>query len=147
MEIIKVTNREQLDECLSVRFAVFVDEQGVSAEEEVDAFDASADACRHVLIRIDGKPVATGRWRPYEDAAAKLQRVAVDKALRRSGLGKAVIHALEEDARVAGMQAAILDAQTQAEPFYRKLGYTTISKEPFLDAGIWHVRMRKPLSS
>ncbi|WP_409341180.1 GNAT family N-acetyltransferase [Paenibacillus sp. MBLB4367] len=145
MEIITVTNRKQLDECLSIRFAVFVHEQNVPADEEVDAFDAEHDACRHYLIRIDGKPVATGRWRPYEEGAAKLQRIAVLSDFRGHGLGKAVIEALERDAKAANAKAAVLDAQCQAESFYRKLGYETVSETPFLDAGIWHVRMKKDL--
>lgn len=145
MEIITVSNPSELDECLRLRLEVFVREQHVPADEEIDSFDASYDACRHILIRNGGTAVATGRWRKYEDTAAKLQRIAVLSAYRGGGFGKAVIDALENDAKAAGMDYAVLDAQCQAEAFYRKLGYETVSETPFLDAGIWHVRMKKPL--
>ncbi|RAV19855.1 GNAT family N-acetyltransferase [Paenibacillus contaminans] len=145
MEIITVSNPSELDECLRIRLEVFVREQHVPADEEIDSFDASYDACRHILLRNGGTAVATGRWRKYEDKAAKLQRIAVLSAYRGGGFGKAVIDALENDAKAAGMEYAVLDAQCQAEAFYRKLGYETVSEKPFLDAGIWHVRMKKPL--
>jgi len=53
--------------------------------------------------------------------------------------------ALEQIAGDLGLSGAILDAQCQAEKFYAKLGYEVISEEPFYDAGILHVRMKKPL--
>ncbi|MNN97524.1 putative N-acetyltransferase YjcF [compost metagenome] len=52
---------------------------------------------------------------------------------------------MEELARELGLEASILDAQCQAENFYKKLGYEVISTEPFYDAGILHVRMQKML--
>ena len=51
--------------------------------------------------------------------------------------------ALEAQARELKSQYSVLDAQVQAEAFYRKLGYETISDEPFDDAGIPHVRMKR----
>jgi predicted GNAT family N-acyltransferase len=60
-------------------------------------------------------------------------------------LSKGAVAALEQQAREAGNAYCILDGQCQAEAFYHKLGYVTISRQPFEDAGIMHVRMRKLL--
>ncbi|MGF7033121.1 putative GNAT family N-acyltransferase [Paenibacillus mucilaginosus] len=142
---IPVETTEQLEECFGIRRRVFVEEQQVPEEEEIDEFDASPAACRHWLLRDGEEPVGTGRWRMYDGETAKLQRIAVLDSRRGQGLGRTIIEAMEQDVREAGVPAVILDGQVQAEAFYRKLGYETISKEPFLDAGIWHVRMRKEL--
>ncbi|WP_036746599.1 GNAT family N-acetyltransferase [Paenibacillus sp. UNC451MF] len=144
-QIIHVTTREQLNQCLDIRKEVFVQEQEVDESLEIDEFDESPDSCYHVLVQQDDQPLATGRMRPYTDDTMKLQRIAVLKASRGTGAGKTVVLALEDEARRAGYAYTLLDAQCQAEVFYRKLGYVTISTETFLDAGIPHVRMKKTL--
>ncbi|WP_282937877.1 GNAT family N-acetyltransferase [Paenibacillus sp. RC67] len=144
-EIIHVTTQQQLNECLDIRKEVFVVEQQVDVSLEIDEFDESPESCRHVLLQQDGKPSAAGRMRPYTDDTMKLQRIAVLKSARGTGAGKAIVLALEEEAHRLGYNYTLLDAQCQAEGFYSKLGYITISTETFLDAGIPHVRMRKTL--
>lgn len=145
MKIISVTTRDELEACLSIRIKVFVEEQQVPADLEVDEFDASPEASNHILLMDNGKPIATGRWRVYKEGVAKLQRVAVLQEHRTGGWGKKLILALEDSARQAGMKSTVLDGQCYAEGFYQKLGYHTVSDEPFLDAGILHVRMVKEL--
>lgn len=142
-----VLNQEDLEACFAIRFRVFVEEQQVPAEEEIDEFDASWEACRHFLASVDGKPAATGRYRSYKAAppTVKLQRIAVLPEYRGTGLGRELVLAMEADAREKGAEYTLLDAQCQAEPFYLKTGYETVSPETFLDAGIPHVRMQKKL--
>ncbi|WP_217557791.1 GNAT family N-acetyltransferase [Paenibacillus sp. GbtcB18] len=145
MEIIRVTTDEQLKECLSVRKEVFVNEQKVPLELEIDELDASHQSGHHFLIREGGKAIAAARWKPYEENRAKLQRIAVVKSSRGTGLGSVLVQAMEAHAKELGYTGAVLDAQCQAEPFYKKIGYETIPGEPFDDAGILHVRMVKSL--
>lgn len=145
MEIIRVTNQDQLKECFKVRFKVFVDEQQVPEHLEMDEKDESPEACHHLLILEGEQAVATGRWYEYQPQTAKLQRVAVLKEYRGQSLGKQIILAMEQQARELNCTSSILDAQCQAEGFYDQLGYKVISTEPFYDAGILHVRMKKPL--
>ncbi|WP_438433466.1 GNAT family N-acetyltransferase [Gorillibacterium sp. sgz500922] len=144
-----VDNREALEACFAIRLRVFVDEQQVPAEEELDEFDADWTACRHFLALVDGQPAATGRYRSYQESppTVKLQRIAVSSEYRGTGVGRSLVLAMEQDAASRGAALSVLDAQCQAEPFYVKLGYETVSSEPFLDAGIPHVRMRKKLQS
>jgi predicted GNAT family N-acyltransferase len=148
INILKVDNPQQLEQCLAIRLKVFVEEQQVPPEEEIDAFDAHPSACAHFLITVDGKPAATSRSRLYEaetEPTYKLQRIAVHHEYRGTGLGRVIVGAMERDAAEAGAKYTLLDAQCQAEPFYHKMGYVTISEEVFLDAGIPHVRMKKQL--
>lgn len=144
----KVDNPQQLEQCLAIRMKVFVEEQQVPLEEEIDAFDADPEACTHFLLTVDGKPAAVSRSRLYEaetEPTYKLQRIAVHREYRGMGLGRLIVAAMERDAAEAGAQYTLLDAQCQAEPFYRKMGYVTVSEDVFLDAGIPHVRMKKQL--
>lgn len=145
MEIIRVTSQDQLKDCFKVRFKVFVDEQQVPEHLEMDEKDESPEACHHFLILDGEQPVATARWYEYQPQTAKLQRVAVLKEYRGQSLGKKIILAMEQQARELNCTSSILDAQCQAEGFYDQLGYKVISTEPFYDAGILHVRMKKPL--
>ena len=144
VEIVKVATRDQLEQGLHVRFEVFVKEQGVSPQEELDEWDESPESCVHVLARDRlGHPIGAARFRAYDRETAKLQRIAVLKTYRSKGVGRLLVECMEREAAEQGFVYALLDAQVQAEGFYAKLGYTTISEETFLDAGIPHVRMRK----
>lgn len=145
MELIRVKTEQDLQQCFQIRQEVFVREQGVAEDLEWDELDKHPEASHHMLLMLDGLAIGTARWYAYDDETAKLQRVAVLKPLRGIGAGQRLIMAMEDDAREAGYAYAMLDSQCQAEAFYKKLGYRVISEEPFLDAGILHVRMKKKL--
>ena len=143
--IIPVQTDEQLQQCLEIRKEVFVEEQQVPVELEIDQFDHLEPDAYHLLIEVQGQPAATGRITYYQDNAAKMQRVAVRQAFRSQGIGKVLMLGLENVARELGLEKSILDAQLHAVPFYEKLGYVVTSEEPFEDAGIMHHRMEKKL--
>lgn len=144
-EISYVTTDEQLQQALGIRHDVFVIEQQVPAEIEIDQFDVISPDVHHVLLSTDGKAVATGRLIYYSKDTAKMQRIAVLQSHRSFGYGRVLLLAMEERARELGLTYSVLDAQCQAQKFYEKLGYEVISEEPFYDADILHVRMRKSL--
>ena len=94
-----------------------------------------------------GMPVATGRLlREGEagSAVSRIGRMAVLQPLRGGGAGRQVMQSLEQAARERGDREVILSAQRSAEGFYRRLGYTA-SGDTYLDVGIPHVDMRRPL--
>lgn len=144
-EISYVTTDEQLQQALGIRHDVFVIEQQVPSEIEIDQFDVISPDVHHVLLSTDGQAVATGRLIYYSKDTAKMQRIAVLQSHRSFGYGRVLLLAMEERARELGLTYSILDAQCQAQKFYEKLGYEVISEEPFYDADILHVRMRKSL--
>ncbi|WP_067973525.1 GNAT family N-acetyltransferase [Nocardiopsis trehalosi] len=123
-----------------IRGAVFVAEQQVPIEEEWDDHDLGAD---HLLARLDGVPVGTGRL-VERDGEGLLGRLAVLPRARGTGAGAALVRAIEDRARERGLAAVELHAQTHALGFYEKLGYAAYGAE-FLDAGIPHLHMRRPL--
>nr|WP_062492695.1 GNAT family N-acetyltransferase [Paenibacillus sp. 32O-W] len=143
MNVMRAATLEQLQQCLAIREEVFVKEQGVDPAIEIDRYDDSPLACVHMLLTVEGQPAATGRIIRYEERTAKLQRIAVLPEYRGIGAGRRLVEAMEEQAWRDGFRRIVLDAQCHAEPFYVKLGYRTVSDEPFLDAGIPHVRMTK----
>ena len=153
----RVESAAELEAALDLRMRVFVREQGVPIEEEVDEHDASA---AHVIALAGGRVVGTGRavYPPPTPAGggtgdararstsgpARIGRMAVEKAWRRRGVGSRVLEALEADARGMGMVEAVLAAQTRATGFYASHGYRE-EGTVFPDAGIDHILMRKRL--
>lgn len=125
-------------EASAIRRAVFVVEQSVPPELEVDEFDAG---CVHAVARDQtGKAIGTGRLL----ADGRIGRMAVLREARGTGVGKALLEALMAEARHRRMQEAFLSAQVQAVPFYARCGYVA-EGDPYDDAGIAHVTMRRRL--
>jgi len=120
----------------SVRFAVFVDEQQIPRELEMDDRDVH---CMHWLARNE-RGVAIGTVRLDLGANGKVGRLAVLASERGQGVGRALMLALHELARARGLARVWCHAQISAVPFYESLGYR-ITSEPFAEAGIEHVRM------
>lgn len=117
-----------------VRYEVFVIEQGVPAEAELDAHDPSSE---HALaISASGEAIATGRLL----ADGHIGRMAVLQAWRGRGAGSAVLSALLVRARERGFDAVHLSAQTQAQSFYQRFGFTPHGAI-YLDVGIPHIDM------
>ena len=141
--------RATIDENLRVAFAirkeVFVKEQGVPLEDEFDQFDTLNGLCEHILVHYNEQPVGTGRIR-FIDGVGKLERICILEPYRKFGFGKIIIKALEEIAEERGASQVKLHGQTQAEGFYKKLGYRT-SSNIFMEDGIPHILMLKELSS
>jgi predicted GNAT family N-acyltransferase len=135
-----VETQQELEDAYSVRKTVFVDEQNVPLEEEIDAYE---DEAEHFVMYHDGSPTAAGRFR-LVDGYGKVERISVLKEARKTGAGRAIMNAIEEYAREKDIQKLKLNAQTHAIPFYTGLGYETVSEE-FMDAGIPHKTMLKNL--
>ena len=121
-----------------IRFEVFVDEQKVPADIELDDMDPH---CVHAVAYDEaGQPLATGRLLPD----GHIGRMAVRKAGRGRGVGGAVLQVLIAAARARGDAEVILNAQSHAEGFYQRYGFVR-EGEPFMEAGIPHITMRARL--
>ena len=139
-----VETEEEMEAAIAVRFRVFVAEQQVPAEEELDEIDAIATHA--IVIAMDqGRPqvVATGRvvYRD-EDSAARIGRMAVDVEWRRKGIGGRLLTFLEEEAAAQGVNTYVLNAQEYVKDFYAAHGYVERG-DTFLEADIIHILMRK----
>ena len=129
------------DAAYALRFRVFVDEQKVPEDEELDDIDEVA--WHVVLLTDDDRAIATGRTIMRGDVG-KMQRIAVESDCRGLGLGRVIMDRLEDWARSQGATTGRLEGQVQAIPFYEKLGYVPYG-DVYLDAGIPHRWMDKEL--
>lgn len=145
MNVKRVTNEEDLTVAFAIRKEVFVKEQGVPLEDEFDQFDTLNGLCEHILVHYNEQPVGTGRIR-FIDGVGKLERICILEPYRKFGLGKIIIKALEEIAEEQEASQVKLHGQTQAEGFYKKLGFHT-SSPIFMEDGIPHILMLKQLSN
>ena len=126
-------------EASRIRTAVFVEEQRVPAEIEMDAHDA---ACLHALAYAQGRAVGTGRLLPD----GHIGRMAVLKESRALGVGGAILERLVAEALRRGMRQVVLSAQTHALGFYRRHGFQEVGAV-FEEAGIAHQEMRRVLNA
>ncbi len=125
-----------------LRMEVFVIEQGVPREIEIDEFDTM---CRHVVVvnRL-GHAVATGRLVSDAPGVARIGRMAVARELRGSRVGRQVLDALVQAARDRGDTHAVLHAQVHAQNFYARAGFVP-EGAVYEEAGIDHITMRMTL--
>jgi predicted GNAT family N-acyltransferase len=118
----------------AIRRTVFVEEQSVPPELELDEID---DACEHFLVRVGGRAVATARARATAEGW-KFERVAVDEAHRRSAVGRALVEHMQAEAPLGAL--VYIHAQEGALGFWERLGF--VAEGPrFFEAGIAHRKM------
>ncbi len=140
LQVIKVSWSQEAFNLERIRTAVFIEEQGVPRDIEMDDRDAH---CQHVLARVDTKLVGTGRI--DLEKSGKIGRVAVLGDYRRQGIGQAIMKALEVIALENGLPEVWLNAQCSALDFYRSLHYQEVGPE-FMEADIPHRKMIKQLT-
>ena len=140
MKVIHVVTEEQYALCLEIRRKVFIEEQGVPEDIEVDAFEQVAE---NFLLFVEERPVATGRFR-VKGNSLKFERLATLIEARGKGYGKTLMlemqqYACEKDPHFL----LIMHAQISAVPFYKKLGWKERG-EVFQEADIDHQVMFLP---
>ncbi|MBJ7380381.1 MAG: GNAT family N-acetyltransferase [Polynucleobacter sp.] len=117
-----------------IREAVFVQEQQVPANLELDEFDPIA---WHALAKLKGADVGTARLLPD----GKIGRMAVLKPYRLQRVGSALLNALLIHGELEGIKQFYLSAQIDALYFYEKFGFEMYGPQ-FEEAGIRHIEMR-----
>jgi len=121
-----------------VREQVFLQERGIPAELEWDAWDASA---LHVLaLDAQAQVIATGRLLT-QGAAGRIGRLAVLPEWRGKGVGQALLRRLLEAGLQHGLPSAFLHARQEASGFYEKSCFVQ-QGAPYLETGSPHVTMR-----
>jgi len=147
VEIRIAATNEELEAAFALRMAVFVEEQRVPPDEEMDGYDVIAThfvACLPVGTDAPGEVIATARLVDKGAGVGKIGRVAVAAAHRGRKVGAALMRHIHSQAAAQGCRQIVLEAQCYAIPFYEKLGY--VAEGPvFLDANIEHRLMRLDL--
>lgn len=144
------------EDAVSVRIAVFVEEQGIPEELELDEHEDEAvhfvayephdpdhaGGPGHHHDDETGDPIGAARLREPDDDTGKVERVAVLADHREGGVGAELIETMESVARARGYERLVLHSQTTATGFYERLGYERVGNV-FEEDGIPHVEMRK----
>jgi predicted GNAT family N-acyltransferase len=125
------------DDICAIRYEVFVDEQNVPEELEIDGLDGEA---KHVLTFVDEVPIGTGRIL----SDGHVGRVAVLKNFRGLGIGKSIMKELIKCAQDLSLEKVWLSSQWHAHSFYLDLGFVCVG-EIYKEAGIDHIKMFKTL--
>ncbi len=129
----------EIADAIALRTAVFVHEQNVPPEDDLDGHDGEA---LH-LVAVDEDGLVVGTCRLLADGSTlKLARMAVATSARRRGIGLRLLGLADAEAAAAGAERIALAAQVSAVTLYEQAGYSAYG-DVFLDAGIEHMRMEK----
>ncbi|BBN15550.1 hypothetical protein MPTK1_6g20480 [Marchantia polymorpha subsp. ruderalis] len=147
------------EHCKRIRLEVFVGEQGVDADAELDDID---DYAQHFLITWRGDeggkavPVATMRIFHYEvpeqpeKLILKVGRIAVSQSFRAQGIGRRLMDAAEQYAKSQGRKDKksgaflFMHSQSDKQGFYKKCGYCVVRSAAQLDGLIDARTLREP---
>lgn len=137
--------QEASKQAFAIRQKVFIEEQGVPQEMELDEFDPIA---WHALAFQGDQCIGTGRLVEIAEKAGQIGRMAVLASFRGNGVGKAILMELIELAVFQKMSCISLHSQVAAIPFYEKVGFTA-QGPVYEEAGIPHRNMMLilPISS
>ncbi len=135
---IRIATDADMAKVFGLRFLVFVDEQGVPREIELDSEDAHAV---HIIAEDGGEAVGCARV-IASGTDAHIGRLAVKREYRGRGIGRAVFRLAVDISLGRGASLIWFHAQLHAVGFYEKLGFHRVG-DVFLEAGIEHVRMER----
>ena len=136
LSVRKIRTRDERAEAYRIRLRVFVKEQGVPKEIELDRDDERA---AHFLARLGVLPVGTARV-VINRGKAKIGRMAVIKRHRGKGIGRKLLRGAVGWARRHGAKTVVLNAQVPVMGFYEKMNFRAVGST-FQEAGIRHRRM------
>ena len=136
-----ISKENQLQHAFKIRTIVFVEEQNVPPEDELDEYEEEAT---HFLAYANDQPVGTARYRST-DKGLKLERFAVLKEFRNYGVGKALVEAVMKD--IASKPEYIgktcyLHGQVPVVKFYQAFGFEP-EGDQFDECGIMHYLMTR----
>ena len=140
-------SKEELNLGFALRIEVFVKEQKVPMELELDEKDHSENTI-HIGYFHEDNLIGVARLIDMDKDVIHIGRVVIDKEYRGQGIGRELIIGCENIAQQILKRKTIIElsAQIQAEKFYESLGYNRINDKIYLDAGIEHVDMRKVIN-
>jgi predicted GNAT family N-acyltransferase len=137
MQILRLQkeNKAELSAAFAIRKKVFVEEQEVG---EADEFDEFEEESHHYLLKVEGKPIATARWRFIGDKI-KCERFALLEEFRNQGFGSVLLNEVINDVKNKS-STIYLHAQLKAIPFYERIGFQKVGDQ-FTECEIEHFKM------
>lgn len=134
LKIKKVENEKELKQVFNIRKKVFIEEQNVPVDVEMDEFDETAE---HFIAYIGVTPIGCARIRT--NGFVKLERIAIAKEHRRKGYGTQLTEYLIDISKKDNKEI-IMHSQGYVKNFYKKFGFEIVG-EPFYEGGIEHIKM------
>lgn len=131
-----VEKQNEMDQVINIRKTVFVKEQKVPVEIEIDGLDPESD---HIIAFFNKQPVGCGRIRTTNHLA-KFERIAVLKEHRGRGFGKQITNFMIKNCKTKNINEIIMHSQLHVADFYKKIGFKTRGTI-FLEANIKHIKM------
>lgn len=135
VQIEKVNTKKSLNRVYNIRKKVFIEEQKVPVELEMDEHDETSE---HFILYLNKKPIGCARIR--YNSFAKLERIAILKEYRNQGYGSKLTEYLIQYCKDKKIGRIIIHSQMYIVDFYKKFGFKPVG-EPFYEAGIEHVKM------
>ena len=139
MKTIETDWSSHQNELTGIRKKVFIDEQKVPVELEIDEHDP--EAIHFLVMNKNEQYIATARLLKN----GHIGRIAVLKEYRNQGIGTNLLSDILSKAMQLKIKTVFLNAQVYAEKFYKSHGFISQGKI-FMDAGIPHIKMTKKLN-
>ena len=136
-----IESEKELAEAFKVRKEVFVEEQGISEDIELDNNDSEA---MHIVVKDGKRVIGTARVLFPSLDVAKIERMAILRHFRGKGIGSRIISFLLAELRNRQTRKVVLHAQYSSVAFYKSHGFAE-SSIPFNEAGIRHLKMEREL--
>lgn len=137
-----VTGNKTTTDMLKIRFEVFVIEQNVALDEEIEDDEMTYQA---FVLYLHNRPIGTVRYRHIDKNTVKIGRFAIIKTERGKGYGRELMKFVEGLIYLKVRPLTlVLGAQLQARPFYESLGYQPYGDD-YIEANIKHVKMHKTI--
>ncbi len=133
---VKIANEQEKQLVFALRLEVFVKEQNVPSQIELDEEDAHA---LHIIAIDNGITVGCARIILSENDA-HIGRLAVKKEYRKKNIGFQICKFIIDYCNNKGYKNIWLNSQIGAKGFYEKLGFKP-QGETFFEAGIEHIKM------
>lgn len=140
LDIRLVKNEKEYNKIINIRETVFIKEQQVPKEIEMDEFDKESE---HFIAYLKNTPIGCARVRKINDYV-KLERIAILKNHRGRGYGRDLTNFLINHCKKKGFKEIHLHSQINVSDFYEKLGFKKIGGI-FLEADIEHIEMIKTI--
>jgi predicted GNAT family N-acyltransferase len=130
---------QEWGDIVAIRVAVFHQEQGIDPSLD---FDGKDESCVQIIAYLHEQPVGTARLRFLDANTAKIERLAVLSSARGKGIGKQIMQQALLVAASKNITDVVLHAQLYIKGLHEQLGFVQ-EGEPFAEAGIPHVKMRR----
>ncbi len=136
-----VESGKELEEAFKVRKEVFAEEQGISEDIVLDSNDSEA---MHIVVKAEKRVIGTARVLFLSPSVAKIERMAILRPFRGTGIGSRIISFLLAELKNRQIRNVVLHAQYSSVAFYKSRGFVE-SGTPFNEAGIRHLKMERVL--